>query len=849
MMLGTSPAHEALIHGSVSSSRGVPAAKQSASPAAHSTHVDVRSASPGARSAGFGVLSSSPSETGNGNSMITPGSSFGGRAGQGGRRRSGDGVALAPSPSPTVTGFALPSSSSAENSSVGTRTRMTPLGTRSFHSDFPEETVVGFDAGFPQDGATESVSASPPMSPGGLSRSISALRGELSSATGVKGSLAEPTVAVPVVTTAQRPTMTVRHRAGLSPEKPPVHRPPGRSGLLSGRLEELTADEEATLLAAQARHGAFSSPAVVSAFRVAAAAHRGQLRKNGDSVLSAQVGVALIVAELGMDSKVVAAALLHDVLDDTPVTERELRNTTPDSIVTMVTGVSKLSLVSQLQRSSGRSLAREERLKLRALLVAMTDARVVIVKLADRLQCLETIHALGEDTATRIAEETLSIYVPLASRLGIWSLKTRLEDACFAYLHPEAHDALSAELARDEQKAAVQRAVEDITSTIVADAGISDGIHDIYGRAKSLFSVHRKMLRKGVALGDVHDLRAVRVIVDSEDDCYAALEAIHGKFAPVPGKTKDYVRNAKMNGYQSLHTVVVAADGAPVEVQIRTAEMHRAAESGMAAHWRYKESVVNHGAIDEQVAWARFMLSWQGQLVDDKCRAAGVRIATAMGAGGGSVELEALQPCVPCECPFPAHCVDCPNHEDAILFGACGACAGESSVSSLVSADSASMSGRVSSSGASSPLEVSAPIFVVVVVDGEMAVVELPKGSRLSDVDFASVCGDEPGAVRTAEFTAVESVTVNRETVPPGAEPAVTLRMGDLVEVRRRALGGSPEGSPSTGSKLSHAAAAAIEEQRRRLSSALKMDVSSLDGGVGNVVPRPAVHQPEGFFP
>ena len=837
MMLGTSPAHEALIHGAVSSSRGVPTAKQSVSPTAHSV-ADVRSASPSARVAGFSVLSSSPSETGNGNSMITPGSSFGGRAGAGGRRRSGDGVALAPSPSPTVTGFVVPSS---VDNSVGTRTRMTPLGSRS-HADFPEETVVGFDTGSPP-GVSELAAASPPMSPGGLSRSISALRGKLSSATGSEGGV-EPTITVPVVTTAQRPTMAARPPPGHSPTKPPIHRAVGQSGLLSGRLEALTADEEATLLAAQARHDAFSSPAVVSAFRVAAAAHRGQLRKSGDSVLSAQVATALIVAELGMDSKVVATALLHDVLDDTPVTERELRNTTPDSIVTMVTGVSKLSLVSQLQRSSGRSLAREERLKLRALLVAMTDARVVIVKLADRLQCLETIHALGEDTATRIAEETLSIYVPLASRLGIWSLKTRLEDACFAYLHPEAHDALSAELARDEQKAAVQRAVEDITSTLVADAGISD-FRDIYGRAKSLFSVHRKMLRKGVALGDVHDLRAVRVIVNSEDDCYAALEAIHGKFAPVPGKTKDYVRNAKVNGYQSLHTVVVAADGGPVEVQIRTAEMHRAAESGMAAHWRYKESVVNHRAIDEQVAWARFMLSWQGQLVDDKCRAAGVRIATAMGAGGGSVELEALQPCVPCECPFPAHCDDCPNHEDAILFGACGACA-ESSVSSLVSADSASMS---RSRPASSPLEASAPIFVVVVVDGDMAVVELAKGARLSDVDFASVCGDEPGAARTAEFTAVESVAVNRETVPPGAEPAVTLRMGDLVEVRRRRLGGSPEGSPSTGSKLSHAAAAAIEEQRRRLSSTLKMDVSSLDGGVSNVVQRPAVHQPEGFFP
>ena len=286
---------------------------------------------------------------------------------------------------------------------------------------------------------------------------------------------------------------------------------------------------------------------------------------------------------------------------------------------------------------------------------------------------------------------------------------------------------LSAALERDEQKAAVMRAVEDITRTLVTDAGIERGFHDIYGRAKSLFSVHRKMLKKGVDLGDVHDLRAVRVIVDNEDDCYAALEAIHAKFTPVAGKTKDYVRDAKVNGYQSLHTVVTAADGGFVEVQIRTAEMHAAAESGMAAHWRYKESVVNHRAMDEQVAWARFMLSWQGQLVDDKCRAAGVQIATAMGAGGGSAELEALQPCVPCECPFPVHAAHCPNHEDTLLFGSCGACAAESSVSSIVSADSASMS-KTGAPGASSPLDAAAPIFVAVVVDGELAVCELCQG-------------------------------------------------------------------------------------------------------------------------
>ena len=251
------------------------------------------------------MLSSSPSETGNGASMVTPPSSFG-TARHTSRRRSGEGVALTPSLSPTVTGFTVPPSSN-EGGSVGTKmmTRMTPLGARS-PVDFPEETVVGFDIG-----VQHVESKSPPMSPGGLSRSMSALKSELVS--------------------TQTPS--------LSPEKPPLHsKAAGQSGLLSGRLEALTADEESTLEQAQRRHRAFSSPAVVSAFRVAAAAHRGQLRKSGDTVLSAQVATALIVAELGMDSKVVAAALLHDVLDDTPVTERELRHTTPDSIVTMVTG-------------------------------------------------------------------------------------------------------------------------------------------------------------------------------------------------------------------------------------------------------------------------------------------------------------------------------------------------------------------------------------------------------------------------------------------------------------------------------------------------------------------------------
>ena len=266
MMLGTSPAHEALIHRPVSSSRGVPSGAKHGSVSPPSAHMDVRSASPvtHTRSSqhGFSVLSSSPSETGNGASMVTPPSSFGGRSTH--RRRSGEGVALTPSLSPTVTGFTVPPSSN-EGGSVGTKmmTRMTPLGARS-PVDFPEETVVGFDIG-----VQHVESKSPPMSPGGLSRSMSALKSELVS--------------------VQTPS--------LSPEKPPLHsKAAGQSGLLSGRLEALTADEESTLEQAQHRHQAFSSPAVVSAFRVAAAAHRGQLRNSGDTVLSAQVATALIVA-------------------------------------------------------------------------------------------------------------------------------------------------------------------------------------------------------------------------------------------------------------------------------------------------------------------------------------------------------------------------------------------------------------------------------------------------------------------------------------------------------------------------------------------------------------------------
>ena len=771
--------------------------------------------------------------------------------------------------------------------------------------------VSGISSGFSGSGGS--------FSGGGLTKSLSAMQTELQSM--YDGSVGiEATIAVPAVSNAAgaarppsgRKSSTFGGLPRLSPggfASSPAEKPP--SGLLSGvpPLEALELEEEAMLFEAQERHeGAFSSPGVVSAFRVAAAAHRGQRRKSGEPVLRHCVETAVVLAELGMDYGVVAAGLLHDVLDDTPVTAAELRTVSGAAITGMVQGVSRLSHVSQISRDSGRELGGEERQRLRAMLIAMTDARVVIVKLADRLHNLNTLHHLGDDDkARRIAEETLAVYVPLASRLGIWTLKARLEDACFARLHPEEHARLSAELEEGEQRAAITDAVGRIASCL-DDAGVT-GYGDICGRPKSLFSVYRKMCKKGVALEDIHDVRALRVIVAAEEDCYAALEAVHARpgWTAVEGKTKDYVRHAKRNGYQSLHTVVREdATGAVFEVQIRTATMHHAAEYGLAAHWRYKETSTStgaggagtsggdatHRAVDEQVAWARFMLSWQSQLADNKCRAADSGGGGGVG-GGGAGAGSAREFCQPCPCPFPTHHPECHNHEDNLSFGCCkddaaatttaaaasAAAAGmwDSLESPLVSADSASAGGvffspssplvgfpgggvgAMHADAAASSATAAAPIFVIAVVDGEMRVVETARGTRLSDVDVVGGAGAGAGAAATAR------VVVNRETVPPGAEVAVQLRMGDLIEVTTttNTSTSSTKGCAALGSE----AAAAVEKQRRSESmmsmmmshrtdananddvSSLGLDVSTLNINhmSNNVVKRGSA--PKGFHP
>jgi ppGpp synthetase/RelA/SpoT-type nucleotidyltranferase len=441
----------------------------------------------------------------------------------------------------------------------------------------------------------------------------------------------------------------------------------------------------------------------------------------------------------------------------------------------------------------------------------------------------------------------------------------------------------------------------DAVDQALRGAGVE--VADICGRPKSLFSVFRKMSKKGAGLHEIHDVRALRVVVGSEAECYAALAAVHGRqgWAPVPGKTKDYVRSPKPNGYQSLHTVVRDATGRTFEVQIRTGAMHNAAEYGIAAHWRYKEVPgwtspdaagpaagagagdaaevaevaaaeaaeaeasfdAAHRAVDDQVAWARYMLSWTGQIADNKCRPEG-------SGGGGRGRGRGRGEAVLCPCPFPTHHAECANHEDNLAWGCGGAGMMDGRFGSfddsftgspLISADSAGMMGGLCSpctpldldptaawvpagapafspaaAAAAAAAVAAAPVFVIAVVDKQMRVLEVPRGSRLSDVDYSSVAGTP----RAAEWMRVASVAVNRESVPPGAEVAVTLRMGDLIEVTHERLG-SPagSGSGSAGRVAAFAGPGAaggatpsgLEAARRRLSDRLAMDVVSLKGG------------------
>ncbi|MDF2728244.1 MAG: (p)ppGpp synthetase SpoT/RelA [Acidimicrobiia bacterium] len=318
------------------------------------------------------------------------------------------------------------------------------------------------------------------------------------------------------------------------------------------------------------------------AYEVAAEAHAGQVRKTGDPYITHPLAVAHMLAGYGLDEQTLAAALLHDTVEDTNLTLSDLSMQFGDEIGRLIDGVTKLDRVRYSNREQAQAAT------IRKMVVAMAqDVRVLIIKLFDRLHNLRTVHALREEKQRRVAQETLDVYAPLAHRLGVQEIKHEFEDRCFAILYPGPNTEIQAKLAEraPEREAFIEKMVDEI-SGILADSGIEA---EVTGRPKHQYSIYRKMREQNRPFEDIHDLIGIRIITESMRDCYAALGLIHSHWVPVTGRFKDYIAMPKINLYQSLHTTVIGPDGKPLEVQIRTEEMHQRAEAGIAAHWRYKE--------------------------------------------------------------------------------------------------------------------------------------------------------------------------------------------------------------------------------------------------------------------
>ncbi|OGO13919.1 MAG: (p)ppGpp synthetase [Chloroflexi bacterium RBG_13_68_17] len=360
---------------------------------------------------------------------------------------------------------------------------------------------------------------------------------------------------------------------------------------------------------------------VQRAYRLAESAHEGQKRLSGEPYVQHCLAVAQILAELGAPVPVVTAGLLHDTVEDTSVTLDHIQKEFGREIARLVDGVTKLT---QLPRVSGRSRPpKEERgakaelqkETLRKTFMAMgEDVRVVLIKLADRLHNMRTLSHLPADKRARIARETLEIFAPLANRLGIWQVKWELEDLGFRYVYPEKYKEIANQVAEGRQnREKALRKISERLRTVLAEAGIEA---EVTARPKHLYSIFRKMERKGVPFDMVLDVRGVRIVVANDHDCYLALGAIHHHWKPVPGGFDDYIATPKENFYQSLHTAVIFDDGKTVEVQIRTPEMHTNAEFGIAAHWRYKEGRKRDEAYEQRINWLRRLMEWR-QDVDD----------------------------------------------------------------------------------------------------------------------------------------------------------------------------------------------------------------------------------------
>lgn len=386
---------------------------------------------------------------------------------------------------------------------------------------------------------------------------------------------------------------------------------------------------------------------IIRAYKVADRAHEGQKRASGEPYITHCLSVAKILAEMRVPPVVIAAGLLHDTVEDTTVTLDDLNRDFGAELARLVDGVTKLTQLPRVSRGEQTEKEQEQELErrhladrrgvltpeeekeaiarsrkhelvnetLRKTFIAMgDDVRVILIKLADRLHNMRTINHLPEYKRRRIAQETLDIFAPLANRLGIWQMKWELEDLSFRYVNPEKYREIADNLAkrRSEREDEMVRIGKHLTD-VLAMAGIQA---EAATRPKHIYSIYRKMVRKGVTFDNVHDVRGVRIIVPAQGDCYTALGVIHNKWRPMPGEFDDYIAAPKDNFYRSLHTAVVYDDGNTLEIQIRTQEMHQNAEYGIAAHWRYKEGSQRDDDFEKRIIWLRSLMDWRQDVED-----------------------------------------------------------------------------------------------------------------------------------------------------------------------------------------------------------------------------------------
>ena len=358
---------------------------------------------------------------------------------------------------------------------------------------------------------------------------------------------------------------------------------------------------------------------IEKAYQVASKAHEGQVRKSGEPYIIHPICVAIILADLELDKESIVAGLLHDVVEDTPMTTEDLAKLFGDEVALLVDGVTKLG---QLSYSADK--VDEQAENLRKMFLAMAkDIRVILIKRADRLHNMRTLKYMKPEKQKEKARETMDIYAPIAQRLGISKVKIELDDLALKYLEPEVYYDLVAQIA--DKKSVREKFVREIVAEVKRHMENANIEADVQGRVKHFFSIYKKMVNQDKTLDQIYDLFAVRILVDSVKDCYAALGVIHEMYKPIPGRFKDYIAMPKPNMYQSLHTTVIGPKGQPFEIQIRTYEMHRTAEYGIAAHWKYKETggstqqnIEGKDSAEAKLTWLRQILEWQRDETDNR---------------------------------------------------------------------------------------------------------------------------------------------------------------------------------------------------------------------------------------